>query len=79
VCQETHGTGDNVNQYPGGMGVEFSLAMSAKTLKVTVLPNLEFPLSAQQRYLYLSISFMTAVFIKFLNGNNLTIPQQKVW
>lgn len=42
VCQEIHTTGDSVKQYLGGMGVEFSLAMSTKNLKITAPPNLEF-------------------------------------
>ena len=62
VCQEIHSTGDNVKQYPGGVGVEFSLAMSTKNLKITIPPNLEFPLGAQHRYLYLSIIHNSSVY-----------------
>ena len=65
VCQETHSTGDNVNQYLGGEGVEFTLAMSAKNLKITGPPNLEFPLSAQQMYLYLTVIYDSSVYQNF--------------
>lgn len=52
--------------------MEFTLVISAKNLKITGLPNLEFLLSVQKRYLYLSITYDSSVYQIFLNGNNST-------